>query len=70
MLTSLIPASRTGMQSAQSLKTHISRVSLRSDEAGCYHNNSLMAAVRDIGERVGITVTQYDFSPTIRERCL
>ena len=41
---------------------HISRVSLRSDEAGCYHNNSLMAAVRDIGERVGITVTQYDFS--------
>jgi len=37
-------------------------VSLRSDEAGCYHNNFLLAAVRDAGKRVGLTVTQYDFS--------
>ena len=41
---------------------HITRVNLRSDEAGCYHNNFLIAAVRDAGNRVGITVTQYDFS--------
>ncbi|KAK3751918.1 hypothetical protein QZH41_007936 [Actinostola sp. cb2023] len=40
----------------------ITRVNLRSDEAGCYHNNFLMAAVRDAGQRVGITVNQYDFS--------
>lgn len=40
----------------------ITRVSLRSDEAGCYHNNFLLAAVRDAGKRVGLTVTQYDFS--------
>ena len=40
----------------------IKRVNLRSDEAGCYHNNFLMAAVRDAGKRIGITVTRYDFS--------
>ena len=28
----------------------ITRVSLRSDEAGCYHNNFLLAAVRDAGK--------------------
>ena len=37
-------------------------VYFRSDEARCYHNNLLVAAVRDIGERVGITVKKYDFS--------
>jgi uncharacterized protein YggL (DUF469 family) len=37
-------------------------VYFRSDEAGCYHNNLLVAAVRDIGERFGITVKNYDFS--------
>lgn len=40
----------------------ITQAKLRSDEAGCYHNNFLMAAVRDAGKRVGIRVTQYDFS--------
>ena len=40
----------------------IESVYFRSDEAGCYHNNLLVAAVRDIGERVGITVKNYDFS--------
>ena len=33
---------------------------LRSDDAGCYHH--LIAAVKDIGDRVGITVARYDFS--------
>ena len=40
----------------------ITQVSLRSDEAGCYHNNFLLAAVTDAGKRVGLTVTRYDFS--------
>ena len=35
---------------------------LRSDEAGCYHSNFLIAAVRDIGQRVGVAVEAYDFS--------
>ena len=35
---------------------------VRSDEAGCYHCNHLIAAVKDIGDRVGITVARYDFS--------
>ena len=41
----------------------ITQVSLRSDEAGCYHSNSfLLAVVTDGGKRFGLTVTQYDFS--------
>ena len=28
----------------------------------CYHNNSLIAAVREAGQRAGVTVTRYDFS--------
>ena len=43
---------------------NVQRVHLRSDEAGCYHSNSLITSVRDIGERVGITVESYDFSET------
>lgn len=43
-------------------KPHITRVYLRSDEAGCYHNNSLIAAARGIGQRAGIEVFRYDFS--------
>ena len=37
-------------------------VFLRSDEVGCYHSNFLIAAVRDIGQRVGVPVEAYDFS--------
>ncbi|KAL9970436.1 hypothetical protein ACROYT_G022812 [Oculina patagonica] len=35
---------------------------IRSDGAGCYHNNNLIAAVSDIGKQVGIRVLRYDFS--------
>lgn len=35
---------------------------LRSDEAGCYHSSQLIAAAKDIGDRVGIAVVGYDFS--------
>jgi hypothetical protein len=40
----------------------ISKVYLRSDEAGCYHNNFLPASLKDLGQRVGIKVMRYDFS--------
>ena len=34
-------------------KTYITWVYLRSDKAGCYHNNSLITAARGTGKRVG-----------------
>ena len=40
----------------------ISQVYLRSDEAGCYHNNSLIAALPSIGERTAISVRRFDHS--------
>ena len=41
---------------------HITTVYLRSDEAGCYHNNLLIAALKDVGKRAGVFVERYDFS--------
>ena len=41
---------------------NVKQAFLRSDEAGCYRCNHLIAAVKDIGDRVGITVARYDFS--------
>ncbi len=40
----------------------VNKAYLRSDEAGCYHNNCLIAAARDIGKRVGVAIVRYDFS--------
>ena len=40
----------------------ITKAYLRSDEAGCYHNNFLVPAIRDAGSRIGIAVERYDFS--------
>ncbi|KAK3713304.1 hypothetical protein QZH41_000682 [Actinostola sp. cb2023] len=40
----------------------LQKVCLRSDEAGCYHNSSLIAAVRDVAKRVGVQVHSYHFS--------
>ena len=37
----------------------IQRAYLKLDEAGCYHNSSLIAAVRDIAKGVGVTVHNY-----------
>lgn len=37
-------------------------VFLKSDEAGCYHNNFLIAALKDISKRVGVTVQGYYYS--------
>ena len=41
---------------------NVKQAFLRCDEAGCYPCNHLIAAVKDIGDRVGITVARYDFS--------
>ena len=41
---------------------NISKAYIRSDEAGCYHNNLLIASLKDIGNRIGICVQSYDFS--------
>ncbi len=40
----------------------VNKAYLRSDKAGCYHNNCLIAAARDIGKRVGVAIVRYDFS--------
>ncbi|KAL9954031.1 hypothetical protein ACROYT_G041519 [Oculina patagonica] len=40
----------------------IAKAYLRSDEAGCYHNSSLMASLKDLGGRHGIEVLRYDHS--------
>ena len=34
----------------------------KSDNAGCYHNASLIASLKSIGERAGIHIQRYDFS--------
>ena len=43
-------------------KPLINSVFLRSDEAGCYHNNALIAALKDVGLRLGVQVKHYDYS--------
>ena len=35
---------------------------LKSDNAGCYHNASLIMSLESTGERAGISVRRYDFS--------
>ena len=50
------------LQSIRTTHPDLKKVFLRSDEAGCYHNNMLMASLKDVGKRVGIDVARYDFS--------
>ena len=38
------------------IKPTVNEVFLRSDSAGCYHNNNLIAAASNIGTSVGIKV--------------
>ena len=40
-------------------KPHITKVYLRSDGAGCYNNNTVIAAAVGIGKKVGIKVMRY-----------
>ena len=46
----------------KSIHPSVKTVYFRSDEAGCCHNSELIAALRDVGDRKGIAVTQYDYS--------
>ena len=58
--------SRTGIRFAQfwknllgnirQIKPTVNEVFLRSDSAGCYHNNNLIAAASNVGTSVGIKV--------------
>ena len=50
------------LQEIKRQKPHVSKIYLRLDEAGCYHNNFLIAAVKDFGQRMGIDVCRYDYS--------
>ena len=43
-------------------KPLINSVFLRSDEAGCYHNNALIASLKDVEQRLGVQVKRYDYS--------
>ena len=40
----------------------ITKAVLRSDEAGCYHNNLLLAAIHDVSKRGKIKISTYHFS--------
>ncbi|CAB4008859.1 Hypothetical predicted protein [Paramuricea clavata] len=40
----------------------LQKVYLRSDESRCYHNNLLIAAMKDVGKRVGVAVDSYHYS--------
>ena len=38
----------------------VTKVYLRSDEAGCYHNSKLVSSFQDLGYRLGIEIVKYD----------
>lgn len=63
------------LQEIKRQKPHVSKIHLWSDEGGCYHNNFLITAVKDFGQRMGIEVCHYDYSEphygnNIRDRIL
>ncbi|CAB3988466.1 Hypothetical predicted protein [Paramuricea clavata] len=50
------------LRTAKATQLQITKAYLRSDGAGCYHNNDLIAAVSQIGKHIGIQILRYDFS--------
>ena len=46
----------------------VKKAYLKSDEAGCYYNNQLIVAARDVGERVGVSLPRYYFSEPQSEK--
>ena len=50
------------LSSKEVIHFSITKAYLRPDEAGCYHNSSLLASLRDIGSRQGIEIVRYDYS--------
>ena len=49
----------------------VTKVYLRSDEAGCYHNSKLVSSFQDLGYRLGIEIVRYDHSepPSGKDMC-
>ena len=47
------------LKTAKATKPQITKAHLRSDGAGCYHNNNLIAAVSEIGKHIGIQILRY-----------
>ena len=50
------------LSNVKAKNSSITKAYLRSDEAGCYHNNFIIAALTDVSKRVGIKVERYVFS--------
>ena len=46
-------------RTAKATQPQITKAYLRSDGAGCYHNNDLIAAVSEIGKHIGIQIIRY-----------
>ena len=47
---------KTFSATSKQIKPTVNEVFLRSDGAGCYHNNNLIAAASNVGTSVGIKV--------------
>ena len=47
------------LKTAKATQPQITKAYLRSDGAGCYHNNNLIAAVSKIGKHIGIQILRY-----------
>ena len=45
----------------QKRRPNLQNVHILSDEAGCYHNNLLIASLKDIRDRVGIKIVSYNY---------
>ena len=50
------------LQTVKLKNPQITKAFLRSDEAGCYHNNMLILACNDLSQSSGVQIVGYDFS--------
>lgn len=51
------------LKTVKERKPFITKVKLRADNAGCYHSNYMMLAVKEINRmKLGITIERFDFS--------
>ncbi len=46
------------LETIKGTQPHITKAYLRSDGAGCYHNNNLIAAVNDFSNQIGVQVVR------------
>ena len=46
------------LETIKGTQPHITKAYLRSDGAGCYHNNNLIAAVNNFGNQIGVQVVR------------